>query len=172
MLPLIDLSCKGGISFATFYTQHFPSVHQMAVLLTREAELAADITQDVFTRLCEKWDSMGPVQNWNNYLYILVRNRYLSVVRRKKSWAFFVAEVYRQAPPTSLVDYELKDNRVRLRKAIQRLPERQRLVVTLRCEYGYRTREIAETLGVAPNTVKCQLQQATLKLKVYIVQAA
>ena len=48
-----------------------------------------------------------------------------------------------------------------IRKALQALPERQRLVFQLKVLHGMRIREIAQVIGVAEGTVKNHLFRAT-----------
>lgn len=161
-----------AFDYTAAYTSHLTFAHNVAFCLCSDQELTKDIVQDVFSRIWERKDRLPAVENWKSYLYVLIRNEYMTLLRRKKRLSFFTVDQGLQGSACTLADYEDRERRFLLRQAIRRLPERQRMVVTLRFIHNYKTREIAETLGLALPTVKCHLQQATLNLKAYLAEAA
>ncbi|MDX1956577.1 MAG: sigma-70 family RNA polymerase sigma factor [Chitinophagaceae bacterium] len=161
-----------AFDYKAAYATYLTFAHNVAFRLCGDQELTKDLVQEVFSRIWERRECMPMVENWKSYLFVLIRNEYMTLLRRKKRISFFTVEQGFQGYACTLEDYEDRERRLLLRQAIRRLPERQRMVVTLRCIHNYKTREIAETLGLALPTVKCHLQQATLNLKAYLAEAA
>jgi len=64
------------------------------------------------------------------------------------------------------------DDRDRLRRALDRLPPAQRLVLLLHDAAGWPTGEIAEIEGLALPTVKSHLRRARMKMVTLLGQSA
>lgn len=168
MHQLIESSEREAESFAAFYTRFFPKVRRMARNRTGDEKWAEDITQDIFLQLWEDWMARKTVLNWESYFKILVRNRYLDFLRRKKSLAYFKTLQFRELNATYLPNMEHKDYRLKLHAAINNLPPAQKRVMTLKFIYGFKTREVSSLTGSAIPTIKSQVQTATRKLQVWL----
>jgi RNA polymerase sigma-70 factor (ECF subfamily) len=68
-----------------------------------------------------------------------------------------------KASPQELLEHE--ETRARVRAAIDRLPESQRTILTLRDIEGLDTNEAAELLGITPNAAKIRLHRARIALR-------
>ena len=71
------------MSFSEMYLTYYSKLVRFArefVILEEDAE---NITQDVFTDLWERRDSMDHVENMNAYLFRLVKNRCLDHLKHK-----------------------------------------------------------------------------------------
>jgi RNA polymerase sigma-70 factor, ECF subfamily len=63
---------------------------------------------------------------------------------------------------------ESAEHAATLREAVQRLPERARLVVTMRWVNGLGHREIADTLGISVKGVEIQITRALRALRKHV----
>jgi len=70
-----------------------------------------------------------------------------------------------QAPPGSEQLCEVNELEAAVRAAVERLPERCRMVFTLRWQHQLSYAEIAETLGIATKTVETQMNRALKALR-------
>lgn len=148
-------------------------VYAMAHSHLRDPELAEEITQSVFVTLAQKlparepggYDEKGKFEPW---LFRITMNRVRDEARRRK----------RQAVPTSNHDFqdsfehqETPDHPtqnpeiIRLRRAIQELPDQDREIVDLRHIGGMSFKQIADLLQQPLGTVLARHHRALKKLR-------
>jgi len=70
-----------------------------------------------------------------------------------------------EAPITVLAKLDAQESGARLKAAIAELPERRRLVVTLRVQYQLTNAEIAQVLGISTKGVKMHYTRALQDLR-------
>ena len=157
------------MSFSEMYLTYYSKLVRFArefVILEEDAE---NITQDVFTDLWERRDSMDHVENMNAYLFRLVKNRCLDHLKHK-----IFEQKYVEVMQTSFeIELNLKlqsldrfdgsdmsvgnDTEILVRAAINSLPKRCRDIFLLSRMEGLKYKEISERLGISVNTVECQM---------------
>ncbi len=158
------------MSFSEMYLTYYSKLVRFArefVILEEDAE---NITQDVFTDLWERRDSMDHVENMNAYLFRLVKNRCLDHLKHK-----IFEQKYVEVMQTSFeIELNLKlqsldrfdgsdmsvgnDTEILVRAAINSLPKRCRDIFLLSRMEGLKYKEISERLGISVNTVECQME--------------
>ena len=166
------------MDFSELYLTYYSKLVRFArefVILEEDAE---NITQDVFTDLWERRDSMDHVENMNAYLFRLVKNRCLDHLKHK-----IFEQKYVEVMQTSFeIELNLKlqsldrfdgsdmsvgnDTEILVRAAINSLPKRCRDIFLLSRMEGLKYKEISERLGISVNTVECQMGIALKKLRV------
>lgn len=145
--------------FEALFTANYPTMVRLAALLGSDDP--EDVAQEAFVRL-ERQLRNSPPDNPAAYLRTTVVNlarsrlRHLRVVRRFK-------------PDLPLVESAevlavLSDEKQRVIKALSTLTERRRQVLVLRYWLDLSEAEIAETLGIAPGTVKSTASAALAAL--------
>lgn len=153
---LIEAAQKDPSRFAELYEQNFHRVYAYIALRVRDRAEIQDLTAHVFHQALAnlgkfKWKG-SPFAAW---LYRIAANAIVDQAKRKQR------ESSEQPEPTAesatAVDLEEVERRARLFSAVDRLPEDQRLVISLRFADEKSIREIAETLGRSEGAVK-QLQ--------------
>lgn len=73
------------MSFSELYLIYYPKLVRFAKEFVMSEEDAENITQDVFTDLWEKRESMNHIENMNAYLFRLVRNKCLDYLKHLNS---------------------------------------------------------------------------------------
>jgi RNA polymerase sigma-70 factor (sigma-E family) len=127
---------------------------RLAYLLTADRGAAEDLVQDAFAGLLRHFDT---VENPRAYLRVtLVR---LADRRRRRERRR--SDAHRLVATRDAVS----DDADEMFDAIAKLPARQRAVVVLRYYEGLSEREISETLGCAPGTVKSLASRALDRLR-------
>ena len=132
-----------------------PRVFRMALAYLRDRGQAEDATQEAFVKLWRalpRYDGRAAVSTW---LYTIVRNTCLSVLRRESYRRTMpldeVAEPLAAAASLSGVDWEA---------CLARLPEMQRTVITLFYFEERNLKEVAAMLDLPEGTVKSHLHRA------------
>lgn len=142
-------------------------------------EDADDILQDVYSQLVEADRLMKPIDQISAWLFTVARNRITDLYRRKKTVA--MPETLAESEEESFYD-ELSellfDNGstpeteylralvwTELEKALEELPEEQRLVFELTEMKGMSFKAISEQSGVAVNTLISRKRYAVLYLR-------
>jgi len=134
----------------------------------RDAETAADLTQEVFARFAERERATGAVAIVSDrfYLYRMARNLAVDHLRRQRHGiAVSVSpealdRVADQMPSPERAAQDNGDVR-RVRAALAELPERTRQVVCLARLEGMTHREVAERLRISDSSVQKHLAKAT-----------
>lgn len=131
---------------------------------------AEDVVQETFIRVWSarnQWTATGSV---NGYLYRITRNLALNARRDESSQRERDEKGGRRRsrmrPPRRPDEVlESSDLRREVQEAIDALPERRREVFVLSRFHGMTYREIAETMGISPQTVANQMSSALSELR-------
>jgi RNA polymerase sigma-70 factor, ECF subfamily len=152
-------------AFEALYRALCGRVHAVHLRLTAEAELAEELTQDVFVRVWEKLGSFRGEAAFSTWVHRLAVNlaidRLRAEGRRRQriqdGFDWENAELAAPAAPPGV--------RLDLEKAIATLPHGARVIFVLHDIEGYRHGEIATLLGIGEGTSKAQLHRARRLLR-------
>ena len=127
---------------------------------------AEDLTQDVFL---EAYKNLSTLRRWDNFypwLYSIASNQCKNFHRAQKRQvvtAHLAEQDENYRMDMDAHSEKLKNERVH--DALASLPEMHRQVLVLRYMAGMKSKEIAQTLRVSPNTINQRLMRARAKLK-------
>jgi len=148
------------------FNEYSAYVYRVALLLTRSASLADDVTQETFLKVFKNmhtYDPMKPMQPW---IYRITVNTTRNLLR-KQQWLSFVGF----APDVERDDVSVENSIIQsaenqeLLKEVNRLPLKAREVIILHFYAGLKLREVAETLQIPLGTCKSRLNAALKKLR-------
>ena len=148
------LNSHGGFA-GLFAAKRLPMV-RLATLLVGSPSIAEEVVQDAFAAVSVRWDT---VDRPGAYLRTSVVNGCAGILRRRT-----IEQRYR-ATRIEVADSEIPEQLIDLRSALDRLTDRQRLVVVLRYFVDLPDVEIAEALGVRPATVRSLAHRAIAALR-------
>jgi len=132
-----------------------------------------DLVQTVMIKLYEERHRYDPTRPFSPWLYGIARNVWNDYLRRRgrESTHLALIESMDEMPSTTADPLE-RSRRVEeaelVRRAVQRLPEEQRLTLVLRHYQGLSYEEIAEALGIPLGTVKWRIHDAMQKVKEWL----
>lgn len=170
---LVSAAQKGKPkAFETLLKKYRKSVYYMLLKMVKNADDAEDLTQEAFAKAfnsIEKFDSKYAFSTW---LFRIATNNCIDFIRKKR-----VQTVSIDAPVEgddgSNMTFDVKDdnldpNQTMLKKqrsqylnmAIDRLPEKYRILVELRYFKEFSYEEVANELQIPLGTVKAQLFRA------------
>ncbi|HEV8176624.1 MAG TPA: sigma-70 family RNA polymerase sigma factor [Gemmatimonadales bacterium] len=147
--------------FVALFEAEFPRLFRYLDRLSGEPDLAADLAQDAFVRLNKRGEMPEKPEAWLITVALnLFRNVKASRSRRRRLLTLARAESILADPapsPAHLV--EAADSGVRVRAAIDRLPEREQKLLLLRAE-GYSYRDMASALDLTETSIGTLLARA------------
>lgn len=150
--------------FEHWVRDQLPPLLRLAQSLSADRQLGEDLVQDVLVKVHARWDRISATEHPDAYVRRMLVNEHLSW-RRK--WARLV--------PTADVGLDLEAGdrhahdhaeRDALVREVRRLPERQRVVVTMRYLADLDDRAIAEALGCSETTVRVHASRALATLRI------
>jgi RNA polymerase sigma-70 factor (ECF subfamily) len=144
-------------------------------MLGDDAE-AEDVAQQVFIRVWKSAPRWEPTAKFTTWLYTILRNLVFNECRRRsrhptrsldaasedEEHPHQFADDGVKAPDTSLLDAEMQDA---IERAIQELPEAQRMAVVMRRYQDVSYEEIGEVLDLTVPAVKSLLFRARTELR-------
>ena len=154
------------------YDAHVDRVYRLAFRLAGDDALAQDFTQETFIRAFDRLGSFRGEAAFSTWLHTITTTVVLNGLRKVKRFrqretgiddAREIGITHRHAEP---------DLKVRMRQAIEALPDGYRTVFLMHDVEGYTHEEIGAALGVETGTSKAQLSRARAKLRVALADFA
>lgn len=145
------------------FQQHHAALVRLAYLMTSDADLAEDLTQEAYARFMQRGRRMRQTEATYFYLRSTVMNLARDSLRRRLvEMRERVRSARERAQVGSLGDLE---GSVDLMRALSRLPSRKRACVVLRYYADLTEADTARTLGISVGTVKSQTAKALDQLE-------
>jgi RNA polymerase sigma factor (sigma-70 family) len=163
---LIERVLAGDMSAARqLYDAYVGGVHQLAMRMTANDELAQDATQDAFVRVFRGLHRFRRDAALRTWIHQVAVSAILTAIRGRKRWNTRRAEIEEAErvvqQPRSPEPYL----RERLYAAIDALPDIYRSVFVLYDIEGHTHEEIGKLLRIPSGTSKARLSQARARLR-------
>jgi len=166
-------------AFELLVTRHRKPLFNFILRFVRDTAAAEDVTQETFLRLVKGADAYERQAKFTTWLYTIARNLCVDAARRGKhrKAASLDAPLGDEDGSASLLDLvpdtgagvdrqaQSRELAVRLRQAIEALPDEQREIFLLREVADLQFNEIANVIGCPENTVKSRMRYALEKLR-------
>lgn len=152
--------------FKVFFTEYFIPVCRFIQRYIGEEE-AADIAQEVFVKVYERWGEFAATENTRAFLYTVARNMCLDYIKHKKAENNYILafpEYNEVVEQTFLKEVTRQETFRILYHAIGQLPGQTRQVILYSLE-GHSVQEVADSLGISVNTVKTLKKNAYTALR-------
>jgi RNA polymerase sigma-70 factor (ECF subfamily) len=147
------------------YDAHVERVHRIAYRISGDADLADDLTQDVFVQVFRRLDQFRGESAFGTWVHRVAMTVSLNAMRKVKRFR------QRETVLEDALHYEHEDGgmepdlRDKLKAAIDALPEGIRLALVMHTIEGYSHAEVGEALGIAEGTSKARVFDARARLK-------
>ena len=148
-------------SFAGFVRAHSASLFRTAYLMSGDYQRAEDLLQTTLVRVYQRWTRVAAMERPGGYARKVLVSQEASWWRRRSSHESPL--VLSDEPAWGDRTDEVAEHQ-RVWQAVLSLPPRQRAVTVLRYYEDLSEADIAETLGMAPGTVKSHGHAATRRL--------
>jgi RNA polymerase sigma-70 factor (ECF subfamily) len=162
-------ACKVGDQKAQFqiYKLYYKAMYNTSLRIVNDTMEAEDIMQESFLSAFEKIDTYSGTVSFGAWLKKIVVNRSLDALNKRKA-VFEDIETHAGIRDESDEDSERTeyvDGRIEeIKKAIEKLPDGYRVILSLYLLEGYDHDEIAEILSINSSTSRSQLSRAKQKL--------
>ena len=147
---------KGNdLAFSSFYKKYVQSLFNYGMHIQPNRELVKDCIQELFTKIWEKKESLGPVEKVRFYLFRSFKNLIFNKIEAASKKSIVPEEsldrMIQDFPVENLlIDTELVEARmVRLQKAVSLLTNRQKEVIFLRFFQSLEIKEIAQIMNIS-----------------------
>lgn len=130
--------------------RHHDSAYRVALSLVRDDDTAQDVVQDAFLKAFRALDGFRGDASFRTWLLTITANEARGTLRksgRRRETALDDAGPIGSGEPGPAERAETKQEAARARAMLERLPEKQRLSVSLRIDEGLSFREIGEVIG-------------------------
>lgn len=173
-VTLQEIQNKNHFVFKRLFEELYPELVMYANEYLFDTGSSEDVVQEVFVYLWEKSNKIDLRTNLRGYLFTMVRNRCLNLLKAIK-----VTDISKILEAQAAFDIDNKpdwfpedEKRIlyeQVVNVIENLPKKMRAIVKLRFIDNYRYNEIAAELGVSVNTVKTQLKRAKVRFGELII---
>ncbi|MDR1517684.1 MAG: RNA polymerase sigma-70 factor [Dysgonamonadaceae bacterium] len=151
------------------YLTFYPKLFRLAIYYVRVKATAEEIVSDTFFSIWQQRSQLLEIHDFNAFVYQITRNISISYLRKQTSSnknidsadvdIFFNSA---ETPESELISAELMRN---LNQAIEKLPEKCKLVFKLIREENLKYKEVASMLNISIKTVEAHISMAVLKLR-------
>ena len=164
------------MTFDEIYATYCKMVFNLALHYVQNVEDAEEITQDVFVEAWHKAHTFKGESQVSTWLYRITINKCIDLIRskkRKKRFAFLTKLFHDSGEPISdASDFvhpgivaENKEKAATLYKAIEQLPETQKIAFLLSETGGLSYAEISEITGSSVSSIESLLFRARKNLR-------
>lgn len=161
---------RAGDSFARerLVSRHLSDVYGVAYRILGDRDLAQDAVQDAFVNALNALSRFRGDSSFRTWLLRIAVNAARSTGRRRtrrREVALGIAEELATGHPDPASAAVLRSEVARVRDALRRLPEKQRLSVSLRAEQGLAYAEIAKIIGSSEGAVRVNYHLGVRRLR-------
>ena len=129
----------------------------------RDKQMAEDIVQDSFEKLWVKHENVQFLKA-KSYLFTTAYHTLIDYVRKNRPTEDISSETL-EVKESNPVSHDVKEI---IDQAVNKLPENQRISITLRDYEGYSYEEISKITGMSQSQVKVNIFRGRLALKKFI----
>jgi RNA polymerase sigma-70 factor (ECF subfamily) len=149
-------------AFNEIYHKYRQKIYGYAYHFTRCREEAEELTQDTFVRLWENREKINPEKNFDAFLYTLIRNNFLTVLRKKAREKAYSNENLRHEQSFNTIEDELnaKESKQIALEAIASLSPQVKKIYLMSRNDHHTHEEISKLMGISKNTVNNHLKKS------------
>ena len=157
-------------TFKGLFDDHYRPLCNVAFRISGDLDQAEDIVQDVFLKIWNQQDLLNVDQNIKSYMYTMVRNHALEIIRRQQIGARITDEIlylHTAANSDAIDDNEIEKYLIldRIYISIRQLPPKCAQVFTMAKVNGLSYSQIADNMHISVKTVENQMGKALRLLR-------
>lgn len=165
----IHLNDNPEIVFRIIVRTYQEKVIRFISLMVVNRTECEELASDVFMTLWNQREKLNEIENLDNYIFIIARNKALNHLRKAAGPTLDIdtvnVDVFHHTSTTPESIYISRETVEELNAAINELPQKTKMAFTLVRENKMKYKDAAELLGVSVKTLEKQVASAIEKLK-------
>jgi len=161
--------CLAGSSdsFSELVARYKKLIYSAVYNMVSDKEEADDISQEVFLKIYKALDRYNPEYKFSTWSVKIATNYCVDILRKKKYDSVPLEEIEATCASrdTPEARYISKEKRERIRKAVNELPEKYKVLIIMFHENGLSYDEMSKILNEPMTIIKNRLYRARLMLK-------
>jgi RNA polymerase sigma-70 factor (ECF subfamily) len=159
--------CKAGDRKAQYelYKLYAKAMFNVSMRITNDYAEAEDVLQEAFLNAFQNIQHFRGEATFGSWLKTIVINKAIGQLKKRRLSFIAIDDKDYADAPEEIKEEDLQLQVSVIRKAIQKLPDGYRIVLSLYLLEGYDHGEIAEILGITEATSKSQYSRARKKLQ-------
>jgi RNA polymerase sigma-70 factor (ECF subfamily) len=156
--------------FKMIYDTHFDDLRRYVIYRSGDQNLSKDIAQTVFMKVWTKKIELAS-GNIKSLLFKMATDEFISHIRRKKVERAYIDSIdLRLVQESENGDNGPREKKEQFKKALNELPEKQRIALLMNKMQGLTYKEIAKSLNLSEKAIEKRISQALGTLKQNINQ--
>ncbi|HVK62364.1 MAG TPA: sigma-70 family RNA polymerase sigma factor [Bdellovibrionales bacterium] len=152
-------------AFSELVQRHQRTLLRTILRLTREQSIAEDVVQESFIKAYQKIDLFEGRSSFKSWLFQIALNTARNRFRERTQDLINIEDTFLGVDPGAENGLVQADIKHKIREEIDKLPEKQRIALTLRIFEDMSFKEIAVIMGCPYDTAKANYRHALLKLR-------
>lgn len=149
------------------YKLYYKAMYNTSLYITKNEADAEDIMQEAFLKAFQLLPKVDLESGFGGWLKKIVVNKSLDYLRKRKIHFEEVDQIKDETPDTSTIEdseESVNEKILKIKRAMNRLPEKYRVIISLNLLEGYDHDEISSILGITSSTSRAQLSRGKQKL--------
>ena len=148
---------------AALVEEYYPRIHALARKLTRDDEVAREVTQETFLRAFARFEQFGEEHSLAAWLFRIATNHIRDLFRKQSRWETTDEEPAVFSTVESIL--QRSEDLHRVRKALDALAPESRTAMILHLQEGLPIEEIAFAMGRTANSVRMLIYRGLRKVR-------
>jgi RNA polymerase sigma-70 factor (ECF subfamily) len=158
-------------AFRTIYDLYKDRLYYFLLRFCKNSHDAEELLQMLFVKLWENRKKIKQDTSFDAYLFTIAKNLAFDFLKSRTHQQ--LQSLHEQASEYAAVNVTeekllFEEYQLIALQAIEALPEKRQIIYRMNHEEGLAVNQIAEMLGLSPNTVKVQLSKATQSVRKFV----
>ena len=163
LLSLVEVKKEKQIK--KYIVENKESLYRFAYSYVRNEDDALDIVHDAICKSLISISTLKNIDNIKSWIYQIVSNCAIDYIRKNKKYVSLNEDLQE----LNAIKYDTYED-IDLQEALERLPEKYRVVIILRYFEDMKIGDIAQILKENENTIKTRLYNGLSKLKIELIE--
>ena len=163
LLSLVEVKKEKQIK--KYIVENKESLYRFAYSYVRNEDDALDIVHDAICKSLISISTLKNIDNIKSWIYQIVSNCAIDYIRKNKKYVAISDDI----EESNAIGYDTYED-IDLQEALERLPEKYRIVIILRYFEDMKIGDIAQILKENENTIKTRLYNGLSKLKIELIE--
>lgn len=148
-----------------YIVEHKESLYKFAYSYVKNEDDALDIVHDAICKSLDNINTLKNIDNMKSWIYQIISNCAIDHMRKNKKYV----EINDDLQEENIIRYDTYED-IDLQEALDRLPEKYKIVIILRYFEDMKIGDIAQILNENENTIKTRLYNGLSKLRIELIE--